>query len=147
VRVIAAGVLALAGLVAVVVAVLPVPWMDGGFLTLATLDPVQGPFGLAFAWLGRLPTVAGVLGGVALALGAWSLVRRRAPRAPALVAAGLLIAGTAFLLGWLVDPPELDDPAGVGTMSPAWGAYVATASLAVAACAAAALPRATRNRR
>jgi hypothetical protein len=145
---IAAGVLTLAGLVAVLTAILPVPWMDGGFfLVFGSIDRIEGPFGLPSEWETRLALITGILGGAALALGGWSLARRRTPRVPATLTTALLLAGTAFLAGWLIDPPELPAQVGVGTTSAGWGAYLATVSLAVAACAAAALARATGDRR
>ncbi len=129
--VVATAVLAGAGAVAVLAALL-LPWWNA-LVLFGALDRIEGPFGLPYDWVETLPELAAGLG--AIAVSAAISIRWHGPRGLALPTALVLAAGTVFLLSWSIDPP---DPGPAGSVALGWGAYLATAALAVAAVAASA---------
>jgi hypothetical protein len=139
------GAIVLIGAGAVALVMSRLDWARLEFLALfGASDGLVGPFGLPMEWLDRLPDVAAMLGAVAIVSGAIAL--RRASRPLAAATALVLAAGTAYLVAWLVDPPEslVDDSGGfiaVGDTIYMWATYVATAALAVATIAAVWLTR------
>ncbi len=115
-----------------------------------TADGLLGPLGLDYAWLERLPNIVGGLGVAAALCGVLEL--RWSQRWVAALVALALALGAAFVIAWLVDPPEslymvigggaVYSEGGTGKpFALGWPAYGAAATLAVGALAAARLAR------
>ena len=118
-----------AGVIAFLTWVLPLPWAS--FLVVfGALDQLQGPFGLPWEWIDSLPGVAWLLGVVAIGVGAAQLLGRGG-RILGIGSAAVLVTGAVYVVAWIVDPPDGLPGSGTFTVWP----YVAAGALVVAAIA------------
>ena len=131
-------VLGLAGVLALITWAVPGAWLSGSALVLfGALDQLEGPFRFPYAWEGRLPLVAAGLGLVALAAAVAGVARPATRRAIGRIAALVLALGTAYVVAWIADPPEVAQGLGQSSLRAGWAAFAAVAALGAGAVAAA----------